>query len=1086
MLRRHTLKNPQLKTIFRIMRITTFLLTACVLCSYASETHSQNARVSINKSSVQMAEILNDIESQTDYLFVYNNQVDVGRKVTVRVNTRPVNYVLSGLLENTDIDFVMEGTHIILTKKEETAATASQQNTRRITGTVFDNNVEPVIGANILEKGTANGATTDIDGRFALNVQPGAAIIVSYVGFLAQEIATGSQTSFRVTLVEDTKIIDEVVVIGYGVVKKSDLAGAVSSVSSKQFKDEPVIRLDDALQGRMAGVQVMNTTGMIGEGAKIRIRGTTSLNKSSDPLYVVDGIIGSNGALNTSDIESIEVLKDASATAIYGSRGANGVVLITTKRGREGRPQVTFESNLGMSQMAKKYDLLSPYEYAQALIDITGAADITQEDLRLYESGQQGIDWQELMTQTGYNQNYKLSVAGGTKATKYLVSGEVLDQSATTIFSKYGRYNFRTNLDAEVTNWLRLVTDVRLGRTKRHNTYVDLGRSINYSPTIRELKNPETGVYNDDRWNNIDHNPYADIATRDMNSYNNLVFGNLNILFTLAKGLTLSVQGGLNYNDNPYYDFQSASRYPGATSSMENRTDKSISWQNTNNLTYTGKFGDHSLTAMGVFELSRSEWTRIQITGTNLLTETIGYWNVGLASTRNAANSYSMGAMASALGRVQYGYKGKYLATVSVRADGSSKFQGDNKWGYFPSGAIAWNAAEEGFLKDKGIFQQLKLRLSAGVIGNQGIDAYETLGMMTSTTYAYGTGTKYTGYWANTIATPEVQWERTNQYDIGVDASILNQRLNITLDWFMKDTKNLLNRKNIPNYNGGGTFWVNQGHVRNTGLELLVNAIPVNSGALSWETTFTAAYIKNEVIDLAGEKQIISGRLGGIVEETAILKPGYPIGSFLVFDWIGIDEKTGVNMYRDAAGKPTSDPSSDDRIITGQSNPAWTFGWNNSFTWKNLTINAFFNAAAGYQRLNATRWQTASSVSASRFITLRDAYYKGWDKIADKSKAEFPTLKSSENKFYGNTTQFLEDAAFVKLKNLSIGYRIPKDMIKFADLTVSLSVQNLLTITGYKGYDPEVYSSNVSGVQGADWGAYPVPRTYTLGLKFDF
>ncbi|MDR2496819.1 MAG: TonB-dependent receptor [Tannerellaceae bacterium] len=1033
-----------------------------------------------------MAEILNDIESQTDYLFVYNNQVDVGRKVTVRVNTRPVNYVLSGLLENSDIDFVMEGTHIILTKREAPDMSASQQNTRRITGTVFDNNGEAVIGANILEKGTTNGATTDMDGRFTLNVQPGATIIVSYVGFLAQEISTGSQSSFRITLVEDTKLIDEVVVIGYGVVKKSDLAGAVSSVSSKQFKDEPVIRLDDALQGRMAGVQVMNTTGMIGSGAKIRIRGTTSLNKSSDPLYVVDGIIGSNGALNTSDIESIEVLKDASATAIYGSRGANGVVLITTKKGREGRPQVTFESTLGMSQMAKKYDLLSPYEYALALIDIKNVTDFTDEDLRLYESGQQGIDWQELMTQTGYNQNYKLSVAGGTKAIKYLVSGEVLDQSAVTILSKYNRYQFRSNLDTEVTNWLRLVTDVRLARIKSHNTWVDMGRVINYSPTIRELKNPDTGIYNDDRWNNIDHNPYSDIATRDNNNYRNLVYGNLNLLFTIAKGLTLSVQGGINYVDNPFYDFQSATRYPGASSYVENRVDKSLGWQNTNNLTYTGRFGDHSLTAMGVFELSRSEWMRTQVTGTNLLTETVGYWNVGLASTRNASNSYSMGAMVSALGRVQYGYKGKYLATASVRADGSSKFQGDNKWGYFPSGALAWNIAEEDFMKDNGIFQQLKLRLSGGVIGNQAIDAYETLGMLSSNSYAYGTGTKYTGYWANTVATPNVQWERTNQYDVGLDFSILKQRLNVTIDWFMKDTKNLLNRKNIPNYNGGGTFWVNQGHVRNTGIEFLVNAIPLKRGDLSWESTLTATYIKNEVIDLAGEEQILSGRLSGAVEETAILKPGYPIGSFLVFDWIGIDEKTGVNMYRKADGTPTNDPSSDDRIITGQSNPAWSFGWNNTFAWKNLVVNAFFNAAVGYQRLNATRWQTASIVGASMFVTLRDAYYQGWDKLADKSKAEFPSLTNSDNKFYGNSSQFLEDAAFLKLKNLSVGYRVPKDLIKFADLTVSLSVQNLLTITGYKGLDPEVYSSNVDGVQGADYGAYPVPRTYTLGLKFDF
>jgi TonB-linked SusC/RagA family outer membrane protein len=1050
-----------------------------ILCVYAEDTLSQNARVNINKKNVQLDEILAEIESQTDYLFIYNNYVNVNRKASANARSKPVSEVLRALLANTDIDYVMEGTHILLTRRTNDLV---QQDSKQISGTVTDMNGEPIIGANVVEKGTNNGVITDIDGRFSLRVSTTGAILnISYIGYITREVAVGNQTNYQIELTENSQALDEVVVIGYGVVKKSDLAGAVSSVSSRMFRDEPVIRIDDVLQGRMAGVQVTNTTGMIGDGAKIRIRGTTSLNKSNDPLYVVDGIIGA-GAVNTSDIESIEVLKDASATAIYGSRGANGVVLITTKKGREGRPQITFETNLGMSQMAKKYDLLSPYEYAEALIDIKNVTNITNEDLNLYKSGAQGIDWQDIMTQTGYNQNYKLSVAGGSKTTKYLVSGEVLDQSAITIFTKYNRYQFRSNITTDVTDWLNIVSDVRLLRAKRHNYSVDLGRAINYSPTIRELKNPETGIYNDDSWNNIDHNPYADVATRDQDNYHNRAYGNLNLLFKIIDGLTLSVQGGISYNDNPYYDFQSASRYPGSTSQMENRTDKSLSWQNTNNLTYQKNFGDHSLTAMGVFELSSDEWSRIQITGNNLLTETVGYWNVGLASTRNPGNSYSSSAMVSTLGRVQYGYKGKYLFTASIRADGASKFQGDNKWGYFPSGAVAWNIAEEDFVKDLDLFQQLKLRASTGVIGNQAIDAYETLGSLKSETYAYGTSTKYTGYWANTIPTPDVSWERTNQYDVGIDFSILNQKLNVTVDWFMKDTKNLLNKKNIPLYNGGGTYWINQGQVKNNGLEFLINAIPVKTRDFAWETTLTATYLKNEVIDLAGEKEILGDRISGIVEQSSILKPGYPVGSFLVFDWVGIDEATGVNLYRKADGSLTNDPSSDDRIVTGQADPKWSFGWNNSLSWRNFELNAFFNASVGYHRLNVTRWQTASIVGASMFITLRDAYFKGWDKVADKAEAEFPSAKNSDNKYYGNSSQFLENASFLKLKNLSIAYRIPRSVTRFADVRVSLSAQNLFTLTKYKGFDPEVYNQ----LSGADWGAYPVPRTYTLGLKFDF
>jgi TonB-linked SusC/RagA family outer membrane protein len=1052
----------------------------------AVSSYSQSVRFNLSLKNKTLAAVFEEIEKNSEFSVIYlTRDVNLKEIVSVQARQQTVESILDKVLKNQGLRYEIKDRHIIIYREEfpPVEKDALLQTGRRITGSVTDIRNEPIAGANIIEKGTTNGAVTDANGNFSLNVSDNAVLQVSFIGYVTQEVsaAAGVGNFLTIMLLEDTQALEEVIVIGYGTVRKSDLAGSVASVTNRQFSAEPVVRLDDALQGRMAGVQVTSTTGMIGNGTRIRIRGAASLNKSNDPLYVVDGIIGA-GAVNMSDVESIEVLKDASATAIYGSRGANGVVLVTTRKGKEGRAQITFETNQGFSEMAKKFDLLSPYEYALALNDIKGSGTISDADLQLYRDGKQGIDWQDLMTQTGYNQEYKLSISGGTKTTRYLVSGDVLDQSAITVFAKYNRYQFRSNFDTEVTRWLHLTTDLRLARDKRHNTSADLGRAINYSPTIRQLKNPDTGIYNDDSWNNIDHNPYAELAEKDANNYHNYLFGNLTLLFNIIDGLTLSVQGGFNYNDNPYYEFNSASRYPGASSSMSNTTDKTLSWQNTNNLTYVKRIGDHSITAMGVLELSRSEWNRIQISGNNLLTETVGYWNVGLASTRDASNSYSNDAMASVLGRVQYGYQGKYLATASVRADGSSKFQGDNKWGYFPSGALAWNIAEEGFMKDQDALQQLKLRVSAGVIGNQAIDSYETLGMLSSNTYAYGTSTKYTGYWANTVATPNVQWEKTNQYDVGLDFSILDQKVNVTLDWFLKDTKNLLNRKRIPDYNGGGTYWVNQGHVRNTGLELLVNAIPVQSNDFRWETTLTGTYLKNKVIDLAGEKEILSDRISGIIENSAILKPGYPIGSFLVFDWVGIDENTGVNLYRKADGSLTNDPSSDDRIITGQSDPKWSFGWNNSFAWKNLEVNAFFNSALGYHRLDATRWQTSAIVGASMFITLRDAYYQGWDKVENKADAKFPSAKSSDNKYYGNSSQFLEDASFVRLKNFSIAYRFPRKWLKIADARLSLSAQNLFTLTKYKGLDPEA----TNYLYGADWGAYPVPRTYTLGLKIDF
>ncbi|MDR1879578.1 MAG: TonB-dependent receptor [Tannerellaceae bacterium] len=1065
------------------MRLTTFLLTIFALCSYAADTHSQNARVTINKKVVQLDEVLNEIESQTDYLFIYNNNVGVNRRVSVKVKNKPVSYVLTNLLRNTDIDYSMEGTHIVLSKRAVIEPGVGQYARKiALTGHVVDSQGEPVIGANVLEKGVSNGTITGMDGEFSLTVGEEAVLQVSYIGYITQEIKIGAQTTLQITLIEDNLALDEVVVIGYGTSKKSDLVGAVSTLSSKKFDAEPVLRLDAALQGRVAGVQVTNLSGAIGSGAKIRIRGTTSLNKSSDPLYVVDGIIGAD-AYNMSDVESVEILKDASSTAIYGSRGANGVVLITTKKGRTGKPQVTFETNQGVSTLAKRYDVLDPYEYALALNDIKGTGTISDADLQQYKDGTLGIDWQDLVTQTGHTQDYFLTVTGGTNAINYLVSSEVLDQTGITVFSKYKRYQIRANLNSEVTKWFSLSTDLRLSRINSARTGANFALTTIYSPTML-LKNPNTGRYNLDPYNSIDGNPYAELADGDSDNFNNRVYGNAVALFTILDGLTLSIQGGFNYGNDLGYGFNSTQRSPSAINGMSNSTSNSLSWQNTNNLTYTKRFGDHSLTATAVWELTSGYSSSMGISGSGLLTETVTYWNVGLASTRDNSNGYSESSMASGLARVQYNYQGKYLASASIRADGSSHFQGDNKWGYFPTVGVGWNISEEDFMKDQHTFQRLKLRANAGVIGNQGIGSYETLGMMSGSNYAWGTSTWYTGYWAASVPTPNVKWEKTNQYDIGVEFGVLNNRLNVTLDWFLKDTKDLLNRKTIPDYNGGGSFWVNQGRVKNHGIDLLIDAIPIQTNDFVWETTLTGGYVKNKVVDMAGEEEILGAQVSGVATPSTILKLGYPVGSFYVFDWAGINKDTGKNMFRKADGTLTDDPASTDRIVTGQTDPSWTLGWNNTLSWKNFEFNAFFSAALGNKRLDLTRYQMTAIVGPSMFINLRDAYYKNWDVVSNKADAEYQSMKSP-GQSYGNSTQYLEDASYLKLKNVSIAYNFPKRMTQFANVRLSLSAQNIFTLTKYKGYDPEIYNTTGSGT-GIDWGAYPVPRSFTLGLRISF
>lgn len=845
---------------------------------------------------------------------------------------------------------------------------------KTIKGVINDEQGETIIGASVIIKGEDTGTTSDMDGRFTLEAPEGAILVISYIGYHTQEVKVRKRSLLRVVLKEDNQLLDEVVVVGYGTVKKSDLTGAVSGVSNRQYKNQPVQRVENILQGRTPGVEVTATSGMPGASMKVRVRGTTSINKSSDPLYVIDGIISSSGldGINPSDIQSMEILKDASSTAIYGSRGSNGVILITTKQGSEGKAQVTFDASIGLSTVRKQYDLLNAYEYATALNDIRGSSTISAEDLEAYKNGTKGINWTDLLTRTGITQDYRLAISGGNEKVKYLISGNVLDQEAITIMSDYKRYGIRANIDSEVKPWLTISAKLNASSLHKHNEGgANWLHVTNFSPTM-ELKDPETGVYNTDPYNMIGSSPYGEMIVNNSDSYSYNLNANLTLLFKIMKGLTLSVQGGYDYDNSPSYSFRSKLDSPGAINSASNTNALHNYWQNTNNLTWQKQFGDHSFTAMGVWEISRSWDSQLKGTGSNLNNESVGYWNLGNAAIRDASNSYTEFSLASGIVRANYDYKKRYFITAALRADGSSKFQGDNKWGYFPSAAVAWDIAQESFMSNQHVLDQLKLRASFGVTGNQDIAAYSTLGMLSGASYGWGTSTSSTGYWGYQFATPGITWEKTYQYDLGLDMSIGG--FNITVDWFKKQTKDLLFQKQVPKYNGGGTYWVNQGKLNNTGVELSLTTFPVK-GAVTWETSLNASYVKNEVADLAGDDFVLTANYSDLGGPMQIMKPGYPMGSFYVYQWKGFDDK-GANLYQKADGSLTTNPTSDDLVVKGQASPKWTVGWNNTVTWKNWTLNVFFNAATGYDRLNISRFMAASMTGVSRFVTLRDAYFK--------------------------------------------------------------------------------------------------------------
>lgn len=950
-----------------------------------------------------------------------------------------------------------------------------------ITGTVINVEGEAVVGATVILKGhIGRGTTTDVNGKYSITVPQGSTLIISFMGYEEKEVVLQPDISdYLTTLNEAQTRINDVVIVGYGEIKKSDLTGSVSVVGERSFYDQPVKNVSEILQGRSSGVEVTTISGMPGASTKVRVRGTTSINKSSDPLYVIDGIISTSGldGINPQDIASMQILKDASSTSVYGSRGANGVVLITTRSGQSGDARILFSTKIGVSDVRKNYNLLSPYEYALALNDIRGAGTISDEDVELYRLGIKGIDWVDLMTRTAITQDYNLSIAGGREKVRYMVSGNLLDQEAITIDSKYMRYGLRANIEADVKPWLTLITKLNGSILHQKNGAPNWFHVLNYSPTM-ELKDLNSGIYNKDPYNILSNNPYGVIKETDSDSYSYNVNANAGLIFHIVRGLKLSVQGGYDFDYAPSYSFVSSRVASGATNSMSNASALHQYWQNTNNLTYSNTFGRHTLATTAVFELSRTTDTRMSISGSGLSNESVGYWDVTNAATRNESNSYTQSSLMSGILRVNYDYGKRYFFTAAVRADGSSKFQRDHRWGFFPSAAVAWDIAAENFMKSQDVVSQLKLRASFGITGNEGISAYNTLGMLSSTSYGWGTSTGYTGYWGNTFASPDLTWEETTQWDVGLDATI--HGINISFDWFRKDTENLLFQKQVPHYNGGGTYWVNQGALMNTGYEFSLNTLVIDR-AVKWETTANVSYITNEVVDLAGNDFVLTANYSDLGGPMQIMKPGYPLGSFYVYEWLGFDD-AGANIYRKADGSTTITPTSEDLVIRGNATPKWLVGWNNSIIWRNLSLNIFFYGAFDYDRLNISRFTTASMSGGSRFITLRDAYFNGWDYVENKSDAKYASVKNTDNKSYANTTFWLEDASFIKLKNVTISYTIPRHITRFADIQLSVSAQDIFTFTKYKGMDPEVYSS----YEGLDYGAYPIPRTITFGLKLTF
>ena len=964
---RYCFKNPRFKQIFRIMRISTFLLMVCVFCSYAGNAHSQNAKVSIHMNNVKLDKILNEIENQTDYLFIYNNQVDINKITSVKVKNEAVAQVLDRILSGTGINYELEGTHIILTT-EAIKDLHAQQQAKTVTGTVTDVSGEPIIGANIRIKGTTTGTITDIDGNFSIEAEPQSVIEVSYIGYLTQETVINNQKSIRFLLKEDTKTLDEVVVIGYGVQKKADLTGSVANINTEKLNTQSNANIGQALQGKIAGVDIVSQGGAPGSGTRIMVRGIGTLNNAS-PLYIVDGMyMNSIDHINPNDIASIDVLKDASSAAIYGSRAANGVIIVTTKEGSntEGKPIIDLSVNLGISTASKFLDMLDAKGWAEVTTIARQAIGKPALDMATDLANKPDNDWQDIMFRPALMQNYNLAVKGGGKYSTYYTGLGYFNQDGIVKGTNYQRYNIQSKNDykrgifsAGTNLIISFSHDKPLHQELRGGM---IGTILQSVPTLEKYDDTREGGYGGTYGDvvNIPH-PLAIIDDNIMDRYNENVkiFANLYAQIELFKGLKYKLNLTPDFSFERYKNYLNKYDFGLATNSITQLTERQRRRRNIlveNLLTFDRTFGEHKISALAGYTYQDSRFRHIQAYGEGLPQ---GLEEIDAATTNrsNEGNSWRS-VLTSILGRVFYSYQNKYLFTATIRRDGSSKFGKNNRYGYFPSFSLGWNVAEEKFMENVHWLDQLKLRGGYGVLGNQEIDNYQYSSTITTgVNYPDGNGGLLQGAFPKNFANPDIKWEETAMTNVGIDFMAFNNRLSLTADYYVKNTKDILLTVPIPISSGGANDPIrNAGKIRNNGFEFNLGWMDQPNPDISYGINLIGSFNKNKVIAMGSESGSIKGGSTNQNITTSETKAGYPIGGYWLISTAGyFNSQEEVDAYAKDGKKiqPAAEPgdikfvdanndgviNDDDRVFQGSPFPDFTFALNGNMRYKNFDLS---------------------------------------------------------------------------------------------------------------------------------------------------
>lgn len=1056
--------------------------------------------------------ILNEIENQTDYLFIYNNQVDINKITSVKVKNEAVAQVLDRILSGTGINYELEGTHIILTT-EAIKDLHAQQQAKTVTGTVTDVSGEPIIGANIRIKGTTTGTITDIDGNFSIKAEPQSVIEVSYIGYLTQETVINNQKSIRFLLKEDTKTLDEVVVIGYGVQKKADLTGSVANINTEKLNTQSNANIGQALQGKIAGVDIVSQGGAPGSGTRIMVRGIGTLNNAS-PLYIVDGMyMNSIDHINPNDIASIDVLKDASSAAIYGSRAANGVIIVTTKEGSntEGKPIIDLSVNLGISTASKFLDMLDAKGWAEVTTIARQAIGKPALDMATDLANKPDNDWQDIMFRPALMQNYNLSVKGGGKYSTYYTGLGYFNQDGIVKGTNYQRYNIQSKNDykrgifsAGTNLIISFSHDKPLHQELRGGM---IGTILQSVPTLEKYDDTREGGYGGTYGDvvNIPH-PLAIIDDNIMDRYNENVkiFANLYAQIELFKGLKYKLNLTPDFSFERYKNYLNKYDFGLATNSITQLTERQRRRRNIlveNLLTFDRTFGEHKISALAGYTYQDSRFRHIQAYGEGLPQ---GLEEIDAATTNrsNEGNSWRS-VLTSILGRVFYSYQNKYLFTATIRRDGSSKFGKNNRYGYFPSFSLGWNVAEEKFMENVHWLDQLKLRGGYGVLGNQEIDNYQYSSTITTgINYPDGNGGLLQGAFPKNFANPDIKWEETAMTNVGIDFMAFNNRLSLTADYYVKNTKDILLTVPIPISSGGANDPIrNAGKIRNNGFEFNLGWMDQPNPDISYGINLIGSFNKNKVIAMGSESGSIKGGSTNQNITTSETKAGYPIGGYWLISTAGyFNSQEEVDAYAKDGKKiqPAAEPgdikfvdanndgviNDDDRVFQGSPFPDFTFALNGNMRYKNFDLSIGLQGVLGNKIYNATRQTLEDVTKGSNFLASCLDYWTPENKNASHPRL---TWDDPNRNTRAESDRYLENGSYLRLRSVQLGYTFPQTWFKGAiqHARVYINAENLFTITSYSGYSPDVNADNAN-YRGFDNFIYPTNRTFMLGLNVTF